>query len=52
MIISEKQIIQLMEHVRCIAFNEKEDGDIRTNAASLIAEINKQQSEEPKAIND
>jgi hypothetical protein len=50
MIISEKQIIQLMEYVRLISLNDQEDSEIRWNAATLISQINKQQSEKLKVI--
>jgi hypothetical protein len=50
MIISEKQIMQLMEYVRFISFDPTNSEDIRKLSSDLINEILKQQSKELKVI--
>lgn len=50
MIISEKQIMQLINYVRWIASNENAPGWVRVGSVDLLAEILNQQSEELKVI--
>jgi hypothetical protein len=50
MIISEKQIMQLMEYVRFISFDPTNSEDMRNMTSDLIKEILNQQSEELRTI--
>lgn len=52
MIINEKQIHQLMEAARILSIDESYPFEVRKLFSNLIYDINNQQSEELKVIED